>query len=70
MRSRFQFSWASLRTRIILLVLLAVLPALGLTIYTAAQEHARENVEARENVLRLARIVSVEEEQLVENIKL
>jgi PAS domain S-box-containing protein len=59
------FSLSSLRSRLLLLVLLAVIPALGLTLYTASEDRQREANHIREDALRLAQIVSVEEEQLI-----
>jgi len=59
------FSVSSLRFRLLLLVLLAVIPALGLTLCTASEDRQRETVEVRESGLRLARLVSLQEEQLI-----
>jgi PAS domain S-box-containing protein len=60
-----RFSLSSLRSRLLLLVLLAIIPALGLTLYTASEDRQREANHIKEDALRLAQIVSVEEEQLI-----
>lgn len=57
----------SLRFRLFLLVLLAILPALGLTLYTGLQERQRDALDARENVLRLARLASRDQARFVEH---
>ena len=49
------FSFASLRVRLILLVLLAFLPALGLTLYNAGQARQREAAKVRANASSLFR---------------
>jgi len=48
-----RFSFSSLRIRLLLLVLLAVLPALGLILYTGLEQRRSAAVEARENALRV-----------------
>jgi hypothetical protein len=57
--------FVSLRTRLILLVLLAVMPTLGLMFYTAYEDRQRETSDIQAHTLQLARIISVEEEQLI-----
>jgi len=52
------FSFASLRVRLILLVLLAVLPALGLTLYNAGQARQREAARVQEDAQRLTRLTA------------
>ena len=44
---------SSLRFRLILLVLLALVPALGLVIYNAAEQRRLVATQAQENALRL-----------------
>jgi PAS domain S-box-containing protein len=56
----------SLRFRLILLVLLAVLPALGLALYTGLEGRRQAAVQAQENTLRLARLMAKDQERLVE----
>lgn len=61
--------WSSLRTRLLLLVLLAIVPALGLILYTAsAQRHAAER-EAQEDALRLAKSIAANEGQVNEGAR-
>jgi len=48
----------SLRVRLILLVLLAVIPALGLILYTGLEQRRLATEEIQETALRLARLVS------------
>jgi signal transduction histidine kinase len=58
-------SFSSLRVRLLILVLMAVLPALGLVIYTNIQQRRAEAVKAQENALRLARLAAENQAQLV-----
>lgn len=60
------FRLASLQVRITLLVLLAALPALALTIYTNVEERRFKAAQVREGALRLARLISVDHERLIE----
>ena len=53
-----RLSLASLRVRLILLVLLAVLPALGLTLYNAGQARQREAARVQEDAQRLTRLTA------------
>ena len=57
--------FASLRVRLILLVLLAILPAVLLTLYTASEDRQREAMEAQSEALRLAQVISAQEEELI-----
>jgi PAS domain S-box-containing protein len=62
-------SWSSLRVRLLLLVLLAVLPALGLTLYTYA-EVRRLTVSGEQNeALRLARIAARDQEDTIRDTR-
>lgn len=61
-----RFSPSGLRTRLLLLVLLALLPVVGLTLYTALSERAAAAGRAERTALRLARVVAVNQEQLIE----
>lgn len=56
----------SLRFRLQLLVLLAVLPALGLVIYSGLQEHRAEAAEATAQSMQLARIAANNQQALIE----
>src|SRR3989338_5731481 len=62
-------SFSSLRVRLILLVLLAVIPALGLILYTAAEQRRSAIVEAQVSALRLARSVSSSQDDLIEGAR-
>ncbi len=63
------FSFSSLRFRLILLVLLAVIPALGLTFYTGLEQrrHAADHVQS--DAMQLAARVSAEHERLIEGTR-
>src|SRR5262245_7358139 len=58
-------SLASLRTRLLLLVLLAVIPALALTLYTNLEERQLRRAQVQEQAMRLARLVSADHERLI-----
>lgn len=60
---------SSLRLRLIFLVLIAVLPVLGLTLYITAEGKRRECARIREDVLRLASIVVLQEKQLIDGMR-
>lgn len=60
------FSLSSLRVRLLLLVLLALIPARGLGIYTAWEMRKAARAEALQDAMRLARIASTAGERLVE----
>lgn len=64
-----RFALASLRNRLLLLVLLAVLPALGLLLTTAWEQRRQAAVGAKEDALRLARLASAQHERLVEGAR-
>lgn len=57
--------WASIRFRLLLLVLLAVVPALGLTLYAGLEQRRMAGVQAEQEALRLARIASSDHERLI-----
>ncbi len=65
--TRFHFS--SLRARLLLLILLAIIPAVGLILYTAAEQQRQAAIEVMESALRLARIVSGDQERLIEGAR-
>jgi signal transduction histidine kinase len=62
-------SLASLRTRLLLLVLLAVIPALGLTLYTNLEERQLRKALVQEHAMRLSRLVSGGYERLIEDAR-
>ncbi len=64
-----RFSFSSLRVRLLLLVLLAVIPALGLILYTAAEMRRTASKEAQANALRLAQSVSSAQDDLFEGAR-
>lgn len=60
---------ASIRFRLLLLVLLAVVPALGLALYTGLEHRRMAAVQAQQEALRLARMASSEHERLIEGAR-
>jgi diguanylate cyclase (GGDEF)-like protein len=62
---RVAFRVASLRDRVLAVVLLAALPALGLAVYTHVGERREAARAAREDALRLARVAAQAHEQHV-----
>ncbi|HEV8441179.1 MAG TPA: diguanylate cyclase [Methylomirabilota bacterium] len=60
---------SSLRYRLLLLVLLAVLPALGLIISTALEQRRQAAVGAQDDALRLARLAAGDQERLIEGAR-
>src|SRR5262245_15623608 len=62
-------SLASLRIRLLLLVLLAVIPALALTLYTNLEERQLRKAQVQEQAMRLARLVSADHERLIEDAR-
>jgi diguanylate cyclase (GGDEF)-like protein len=57
------------RGRIILLVILAALPALGLTIFSTWDERARAAVQEQDNLRRLASLAAQRQEQIIEGAR-
>jgi len=64
-----RFSFSSLRLRLVLLVLLAVIPALGLMLYTNLEQRRLETVQAQADAQRLARLASTQQQQLIEGVR-
>jgi len=62
-------SLASLRTRLLLLVLLAALPALVLTLSTNLEERQLRKALVHEDAMRLSRLVSADYERLIEEAR-
>ncbi len=60
---------SGLRVRLLLLVLLAILPAFALILYAGREERHRRATEVEEEALRLARLVSVEYKHLVDGTR-
>ena len=63
------FTLPSLRYSLLLLVLLAVLPALALILSTAREQRRQATVGAEENALRLARLAATDHERLIEGAR-
>lgn len=63
------FSLSSLRYRLLLLVLLAVLPAFALITSTAWEQRRQAGEGAQEDALRLARLASTNHERLIEGAR-
>src|SRR5436190_1267169 len=53
-------SFGNLRVRLVLLVLLAVIPALGLIFYTARSQRFAANTAAHENLSRVANLTAAD----------
>ncbi len=56
--------WGSLRVQFMLLVILAAIPAFGITAYQTVLERARERVSGEANALHAARLIAGEHERL------
>jgi signal transduction histidine kinase len=61
--------FSGLRVRLLLLVLLAVIPALGLTLYTNLEERQLRKAQVQEHAMRLSRLVSADHERLIEDAR-
>lgn len=59
----------SLRTRLLMLVLLAVIPAVGLTLYTTSEQKRLAVMTAQTTSRRLARLVAANQVQLINNTR-
>ena len=60
-----RFSFDSLRVKLIFLVLIAILPLFGLTIYAGLEERARLREHALQDALDQAKIISMSLEHLI-----
>lgn len=60
---------SSLRFRLMLLVLLALVPAFVLVIYSAAEQRRLVTEQAQGNVLRLARVAASNQQQIIESTR-
>ncbi|MBD3884062.1 response regulator [Phormidium tenue FACHB-886] len=70
MHSWFRHSnLSSLRIRLVLLVLLAVIPALGLILYTASAQRRSAASEAQENLFRITKFAAATERQASEGAR-
>ena len=61
-----RFSLHSLRVRLLFIVLFAILPVLGLMLYAAAEQRQMAAAQAQEEALRLVRVASSNQENLIE----
>ena len=59
----------SLRVRMLLLVLLAVVPALGLVLYSGLEARHQEGARAQEQVLQLVQRISYDQEQAIKETR-
>jgi len=64
-----RFSLSSLRFRLLLLVLLAVVPALGLTLYSYTELRRLTAADVREEALRLTRIAANDQEDTIKDTR-
>src|SRR4029450_52043 len=64
-----RLSLASVRARLLLLVLLPAIPALGLTLYTNLEERQLRKTQVQEQAMRLSRLVSADHERLIEDAR-
>lgn len=60
---------SSLRCRLVMLVLLGVLPALALTLHTAAEQRRHAAAQIQQDALRVARLASAGQERLIEGAR-
>lgn len=67
--SRFRSAISSLRFRLILLVLFAVFPALGMILYTDFEERKKESARVRQEALSFTTIVSKSQAQSIEGVR-
>jgi PAS domain S-box-containing protein len=65
-RTERRFFLSGLRARLFALVLLALIPALGMILYTAWEQRQMATREAKSNALRLARLIALEHKQLID----
>jgi len=56
----------SLRSRLLALVLLAMIPTIGLILYSGIEQRREAAVSARDSALRLARQVAADQERMVQ----
>lgn len=64
-----RFPFASIRVRLILLILFATMPAFGLILYTAIEEQRLAATAAQKEALRLARLVAEDHRELIEETR-
>lgn len=64
-----RFSFSSLRSRLILLVLLAMVPALGLELYTTSEQRRLEIKQVQSETKVLTQLAASDQEQLIEGVR-
>lgn len=62
-------TFSSLRARLVLLVLLAAVPAFGLMLYTGIEQHRAASAEALRDAERLARIAAGDQEEVIDDAR-
>ena len=62
--------FSSLRVRLVLLVLLAALPALALTIYSGLEQRKQAEVDVEKEILRLSEMATIHQETFIENTRI
>lgn len=64
-----RFSFAAVRVRLLLLVLLAVIPAWGLMLYSAGEQRQMATETVQQDALRLARIIAAGQDGFIEGAR-
>ncbi len=65
-------SWlgmTGLRVRLFSLVVIALIPTLGMTLYTASTQRQRASLDAQDSAVRLARLAAADQEQLISSAR-
>jgi signal transduction histidine kinase len=62
--------FSSLRVRLVLLVVLAALPAMSLTIYSDREQHRLAEARVEAEILRLSQLATITQENFVENTRI
>src|SRR3990172_6057691 len=64
-----RFIPTSMRARLMLLVLLAIIPVLGLLLYISFEERRLATIDAQENALTLVQLLKADQERTVEGAR-
>lgn len=64
-----RFSLASLRMRLVLLVLIGVIPALGFILYTGWTQRRLADVMMKDNAIRMVRLAALQQDQLIDGTR-
>jgi len=59
------FSFDSLRFRLLMLMVIAIVPALGLAVYTGLEQRQAAALEAQTSAMRLARLAAADQDRLI-----